>query len=111
MGAWTEWDWRISCGGGGSCCSRARSGSQIVAELLERSPEFVELRGRHEVAKRFEDHKTLVHPELGRIEVDCQILYTEDRSQTLLVMTTRPGTESHSKLQLLSVIGQQQFTR
>jgi MmyB-like transcription regulator ligand binding domain len=52
-----------------------------------------------------------VHPELGRIEVDCQVLFTEDRGQTLLVMTTRPGTESHSKLQLLSVIGQQQFTR
>ena len=85
--------------------------SQIVAELLERSSEFVELWGLHEVAKRFDDHKALVHPELGRIEVDCQVLFTEDRSQTLLVMTARPGTESHGKLQLLSVIGQQQFTQ
>ncbi|MET8412967.1 hypothetical protein ABZV34_33705 [Streptomyces sp. NPDC005195] len=49
---------------------------------------------RHEVAKRFEDHKTLVHPALGRIEVDCQVLFTDNRAQTLLVMTTRPGTES-----------------
>ena len=84
---------------------------RIVAELQRRSPEFVELWERHEVMKRFEDRKTLVHAELGRIEVDCQVLFTEDRAQALLVMTTRPGTESHGKLQLLSVIGQQQFTR
>ncbi|MEH0424616.1 helix-turn-helix transcriptional regulator [Streptomyces sp. B21-083] len=84
--------------------------AQIVAELSERSPEFVRVWDRHEVANRFEDHKTLVHPALGRIDVDCQVLFTDNRAQILLVMTTRPGTESHGKLQLLSVIGNQQFT-
>ncbi|MEV7426397.1 helix-turn-helix domain-containing protein [Streptomyces sp. NPDC091212] len=84
--------------------------ARIVAELRERSAEFVRVWDRHEVAKRFEDHKTLVHPELGRIEVDCQVLFADNSAQTLLVMTTRPGTESHGKLQLLSVIGHQQFT-
>ncbi|GHF12415.1 XRE family transcriptional regulator [Streptomyces spiralis] len=82
---------------------------QIVAELHGRSPEFVRVWEQHEVANRFEDRKTLVHPELGRIEVDCQVLFTDNHAQTLLVMTTRPGTESHGKLQLLSVIGHQQF--
>ncbi|MFJ9034047.1 helix-turn-helix domain-containing protein [Streptomyces sp. NPDC102274] len=84
--------------------------ARIVAELHELSPEFVRVWERHEVAKRFEDRKTLVHPELGRIDVDCQVLFTENLAQTLLVMTTRPGTESQGKLQLLSVIGHQQFT-
>ncbi|MFC8201507.1 hypothetical protein ACFUTV_39860 [Streptomyces sp. NPDC057298] len=51
-----------------------------------------------------------MHPELGRIDVDAQLLYTENRAQTLVVLTTRPSTESHSKLELLSVIGHQQFT-
>jgi broad-specificity NMP kinase len=37
---------------------------------------------------------------------DC----TENRAQTLVVLTTRSGTESHSKLELLSVIGHQQLT-
>jgi hypothetical protein len=37
-------------------------------------------------------------------------LYAENRAQTLIVLTTRPGTESHTKLQLLSVIGHQQLT-
>ncbi|WP_030186536.1 helix-turn-helix domain-containing protein [Streptomyces sp. NRRL S-813] len=83
---------------------------QIVAELRERSPEFVRVWERHDVARRFEDRKTLVHPELGRIEVDCQVLFTDNQAQALLVLTARPGTESHGKLQLLSVIGNQQFT-
>ncbi|WP_173085278.1 helix-turn-helix transcriptional regulator [Phytohabitans rumicis] len=84
--------------------------ARIVAELHERSPEFVSLWELQEVAQRYEDRKTLVHPELGRIDVDCEVLYAENRAQTLIVLTTRPGTESHTKLQLLSVIGHQQLT-
>jgi transcriptional regulator with XRE-family HTH domain len=83
--------------------------ARIVAELRARSPEFAALWERHEVANRFEDHKTLVHPELGRIDFDCQVLFTDNRAQALLILTTRPGTESHGKLPLLSVVGHQQF--
>ncbi|WP_328501299.1 helix-turn-helix transcriptional regulator [Streptomyces sp. NBC_00457] len=81
----------------------------ILAELQEHSPEFVRMWELQEVA-RYGDCKTLLHPELGRIDVDAQLLYTENRAQTLVVLTTRPGTESHSKLELLSVIGHQQLT-
>ena len=72
-------------------------------------PEFAGLRERHEVAKRFEDHKILLHPELGAIEVDCQVLFTEDQSQALLVLTAPARTEGNEKLQLLAVLGQQRF--
>ena len=84
--------------------------ARIVAELHERSPEFVRFWDLQEVAQRYDDHKTVVHPELGRIDVDCEVLYAENRAQTLIVLTARPGTESHTKLQLLSVIGHQQLT-
>ncbi|MCD9872741.1 helix-turn-helix transcriptional regulator [Streptomyces guryensis] len=83
--------------------------ARILAELQERSPEFVRMWELQEVA-RYGDCKTLLHPELGRIDVDAQLLYTENRAQTLVVLTTRPGTESHSKLELLAVIGHQQLT-
>lgn len=46
--------------------------------------------------------ETILHPELGRIDVDAQDLFTENRAETLVVLTTRPGTESHSKPELLS---------
>jgi hypothetical protein len=62
------------------------------------------------VAKRFADHKTLIHPELGAIELACQALFTEDQSQALLVLTAPPRTEGYEKLQLLAVVGQENFT-
>jgi len=87
----------------GSDVARA---ARIVAELQEHRPEFVRLWELQEVAQRYDDSKTIVHPELGRIDVDVQVLFTENRAQTLVVLTTRPGTESHSKLELLSVTGE-----
>lgn len=87
----------------------SRAGT-LVRTLQKESEEFAELWERHEVAQRFEDHKTLIHPELGPIELDCQALFTEDQSQTLLVLTAPPRTEGHEKLQLLAVLGLDRFT-
>ena len=92
----------------GALGPRSRAG-ELVRALLAESPEFAELWDRHEVARRFEDHKTLLHPELGAIELDCQALFTEDQSQCLLVLTAAPRTEAAEKLALLSVLGTQSF--
>src|ERR1700727_4000797 len=92
----------------GSMGPQSRAG-ELVRALQKASPEFAALWERHEVARRFEDHKTLIHPELGPIEVDCQVLFTEDQSQALLVLTAPPRTEGSEKLQLLAVLGQQRF--
>lgn len=85
--------------------------AQLVAELLQRSAEFRELWDRQEVAQRFAEHKVLIHPEVGAIEVDCQVLFTEDRAQALLVLTPEPRSEDEDKIRLLGVLGMQQFAR
>jgi transcriptional regulator with XRE-family HTH domain len=92
----------------GAMGSRSRAG-ELVRVLCRESAEFARLWERHEVAKRFEDHKVLVHPQLGEIEVDCQALFTEDQSQALLVLTAPPRTEAFEKLQLLGVLGHETF--
>nr|BFE69021.1 helix-turn-helix transcriptional regulator [Actinoplanes digitatis] len=92
----------------GSMGPRSRAG-EIVRALQRASPEFAELWERHEVAQRFADHKTLIHPELGPIELDCQALFTEDQSQLLLVLTAPPRSAGHEKLQLLAVLGHERF--
>jgi hypothetical protein len=84
--------------------------ARILAELRERSPEFVRLWELQEVAQRYGENKTIVHPDLGSIDVDAQVLFTENRAQALVVMSARPGTASQEKLELLSVIGHQQLT-
>lgn len=89
--------------------TRERAGA-IVAALRERSPEFVALWEDHEVGLGHETSKRLVHPELGVLELDCQILVDPEQSQALLVFTATPGSESHEKLRLLRVIGTQPLT-
>jgi len=82
----------------------------LVNGLRAESAEFVALWDQHEVRLRNpEEPKRLVHPELGRIELNCQVLVAENDAQALLVYTATPGTEDYEKLQLLTVIGDQRL--
>ena len=75
---------------------------ELLQALQKASPEFARLWEGHEVARRFAEHKILIHPRLGPIEVDCQALFTEDQSQALLVISAPPSTKDYEKLQLLA---------
>lgn len=79
-------------------------GSGPVDDLVERlrgaSAEFAALWERHEVVSAPQRRKRLLHPELGELLLDCQILTDPDQNQTLLVFTADPGPES-DKLDLL----------
>ncbi|RKR75624.1 helix-turn-helix transcriptional regulator [Frondihabitans australicus] len=97
---------RLAMGRRGAQDPRGRA---IVDDLLRRSPEFRTLWELHDVAERVGEDKRIVHPELGLIEVTCQIMTPNDDSQRLLVFTATPGTPSAEKLDLLAVIGRQAF--
>jgi hypothetical protein len=96
---------RVAYGAGGP---DSRAG-QLVRCLVKHSAEFGRVWEAQNVATRFQDHKTLIHRELGAIELDCQTLYSEDQSQTLLVLTAAPRSEAAQKLELLAVLGTQRF--
>lgn len=81
--------------------------AEIVDALTERSAEFRAIWAEHEVGRKHTKLKRILHPEVGLIEVHCQTLFDVDQSQGLLVFTAAPGTESHEKLRLVSVIGSQ----
>ncbi|MHA6761527.1 helix-turn-helix transcriptional regulator [Streptacidiphilus sp. PAMC 29251] len=78
---------------------------RIVDALLDRSEEFTELWGAHEIGLGHSGPKRIQHPDLGVLELHCQVLFDADQAQALLVYTATPGTESHEKLRLLSVTG------
>jgi transcriptional regulator with XRE-family HTH domain len=83
--------------------------ARYAEELLAFSPEFRELWEQHEVGLRPRETKNFVHASLGPLELTCQTLVDPAESHALLVYTAAPGTESHEKLRLLSVIGAQPF--
>lgn len=96
--------------------AHARDGAKsraaaVVEALLTESTEFAAVWNEHEVGLAHMDAKHIQHPEVGTLELYCQVLHDLEQSQTLLVFTAVPGSESHQKLQLLSVIGNQRLSR
>ncbi len=84
--------------------------TKMVAVLRRRSREFAALWDTHDVAVRRMDHKKIVHPTLGIIELDCYNLLSEDGRQRLLWFTAPPGSPGAEQLELLSVIGTQDLS-
>jgi hypothetical protein len=85
-------------------------GQELVDRLLQASPEFAILWADHDVSWRpGVEPKTFQHPQVGRLQLDCQTLIAENESQILLIYTARAGTESAERLRLLDVIGAQKF--
>jgi len=90
-----------------------RSGDAEVAGFIERlrsaSADFRERWAEHEVAVRRADRKTMLHPRVGRLTMDCETLVTPDQFQQLLVLTPSDA-EARERLELLRVIGTEEFT-
>ncbi|MBB4753775.1 helix-turn-helix transcriptional regulator [Actinoplanes lobatus] len=89
-----------------------RSGDEEVTGLIERlmaaSDEFRYRWAEHEVAVRRADRKTLLHPRMGWMRMDCETLMTPDQGQMLLVFTPADD-ETRERLALLMVVGVQEF--
>jgi transcriptional regulator with XRE-family HTH domain len=89
-----------------------RAGDPAVTGLVERlqaaSPEFTRLWAEHEVAVRRADRKTVLHPRVGRLVMDCETLVTPDQGQQLLILTPA-DSETRDRLELLRVVGTQEF--
>jgi hypothetical protein len=85
--------------------------ARLVQLLLHRSEEFALhwYRQTSRITVRAARQSQIIHPELGVIDLHREMLSTTDRSQRIVVYLTTPGTESHTKLQLASVIGHHRF--
>jgi transcriptional regulator with XRE-family HTH domain len=83
----------------------------LVDHLLRENDEFAALWELHEVAGRSGTIKRFVHPLIGPLSLDCQVLTSENQTEKLIVFTAIPGSQDADRLALLSVIGSQGFPR
>jgi transcriptional regulator with XRE-family HTH domain len=81
----------------------------LIRDLIKDSAEFRDLWQRHDVAVLRAATKTLLHPEVGRLDLDCEVLLAPSGEQKLILFTGRPGTDTADKLKLLRVLGHQSF--
>jgi hypothetical protein len=79
--------------------------AQLVEELRRGSDEFASLWDSGVVAGHHQSHKTIVHPEVGEIDLDCDTLTTAEDDLRLLVFTPTPGSDARSRLDLLAAVG------
>lgn len=80
---------------------------RLVADLRARSDRFTELwetgvTGHHEAAR-----KTIDHPHVGAVTLDCDVLSVAGSDLRIMVYTAEPGTEDAERLELLTVLGTQ----
>jgi hypothetical protein len=81
----------------------------LIADLRRESPRFAELWESRPVAQRVSDRKTIDHPEVGELTLDCDVLSVQGSDLRLVVYTAPPGSPAASKLALLGAVGLQSF--
>jgi hypothetical protein len=79
----------------------------VDPDLSRVSPRFAELWRRRIVHSRSAGRKTIVHPEVGAIELDCDVLTADGTDVRLVVYTADPSSPDADKLELVRVLGLQ----
>ena len=79
----------------------------FIDDLRAADAEFAALWQQPVVGFHQSERKTILHPELGTFEVDCDILTVPGSDLRLVVYTAVPNSEAAEKLRLLSVVGLQ----
>lgn len=84
--------------------------TRLLSDLQAGSAEF-RARWDEGPSRTWRTHtKTLVHPEVGDIVIECDTLHVPDADQALHVYSAAPGTAAAESLALLRVIGTQELT-
>jgi transcriptional regulator with XRE-family HTH domain len=79
--------------------------ARLIGDLSSGSARFAELWASGTVGAHREDHKTIEHPSVGTVTVNCDVLGDGDTELKIVVMTAVPGSEDETKLRLAVIAG------
>ncbi|MFD9478930.1 MULTISPECIES: helix-turn-helix transcriptional regulator [Streptomyces] len=82
---------------------------RLVERLREACEDFAGLWDLHEVAVRRRSRMRVVHPVVGPVDLDCQVLLAQEEDQRLVLFTPPPGSDTADRLALLQVVGTERF--
>jgi transcriptional regulator with XRE-family HTH domain len=79
----------------------------MIGDLRRSNTDFARLWDGSAVAHHASERKTIDHPQVGAIELDCDVLSLHGADLRIIVFTAAPDSEAADKLRLLTVIGLQ----
>ncbi len=82
----------------------------LVSALTEASSEFRTIWARQEVAIRHSTLKVLIHPHVGRLDLQCDVVLSPPSGQRLVLFRPQAGTDTAERIDLLRVLGAQAFS-
>jgi transcriptional regulator with XRE-family HTH domain len=82
---------------------------QLIADLTTTSAEFTRYWSEMQVAPLQTTRKTLVHPQAGRLDVQCDFVLSTTTGQRLVIFRPQPGTTTADSFDFLRVLGEQSF--
>jgi hypothetical protein len=68
----------------------------LVSEMLALSPQFAEMWAEYEVEARAPMLKHVDHPQVGRLDFECQVLHIANTGQRLIAYCAAPGSPTES---------------
>lgn len=83
---------------------------RLVADLQAGSDEFARLWDEGGASTWRSHRKTVEHPQVGPLTLDCDSLHVSDADQLVVVYSAAAGTPEYDQLALLRVLGTQDFT-
>jgi len=75
----------------------------LIEQLLSRSPEFAELWATGAVGEHQSERKTVVHPLVGELEVDCDVFSVAGADLRIVAYTVAAGSPEAEKLDFVRV--------
>jgi hypothetical protein len=83
---------------------------QLVNELHQASPKFATLWAERAISTTGPAKKTIDHPEVGPITLDCDVLTVAACDLRLVVYTAEPSSPDADRLRLTQIIGLQRIS-
>lgn len=76
----------------------------LVAGRVAGNPRFAAFWADAAVGRHAQDRKTIRHPVIGEVSVDCDVLTDGDTDLKIVAYTAVPGSEDESRLRLAGII-------
>jgi len=80
---------------------------RLITQLRARSDRFADLWDSGAVGRPAASRKTIDHPQVGAVTLDCDILSVAGCDLRIMIYTAQPGTPDAERLALLAVVGTQ----